>query len=631
MRAKQSFSTVVASLAVLMGFASCTDWGDTDPEAGNQVYPSRQVVSALDFEYGDDKPLFSDLDATSGGVENVTDDSLESKVLRVDNEGAARIKNPYLGVRLQNGAAVTFWVKTDSADLDRPLISFAGDDSADSVFYITANGQIKYYKAHELQSRCLDDNNPADAVTGVMPAGKWHFVAIQVSDEGYQFWIDGKKSLSGASTGTLPTDLKYSDIVSFINHAPYVYLGEADSKGTLKLEGAQYDDITFIRNIMNASDYAYPKKGKMNGGGSEDTEKHYYRTVGNTDCTSAWWTTFTDYFTIPSEQSLHLRFVNHTSGAGNWNNWNLVVTTDDARGGASYSEYFVLRSDLYGWGNGDYNAANITGEGGYTNINWDTFRQDMEGAVVDLTVERLGTAVNVTAVATAKNGTVYTEKYTQRCGDGTQNIRAFLVCDGSWFEIDEDETVIGSSWTSGQNVVGAADNSSAWWTNFSDYQRIPADGTVTFKFINHTSGTGNWNNWNCCVATDDVRGGANYSEYFVLRSDLYGWGNGDYNAANIAGTGSYVNINWDTFRQDMEGATVYVTISRSGGEVTLTANEYTTNGKVYTETYKQGNCGAGSIIRTFLIVDGSHLDMLKAGYMPYADDVIKQRTAEIYK
>jgi hypothetical protein len=47
--------------------------------------------------------------------------------------------------------------------------------------------------------------------------------------------------------------------------------------------------------------------------------------VGAEDNGSAWWTAFSDYFTIPSNKLLHLEFVNHGSGVNNWNNWNLAV------------------------------------------------------------------------------------------------------------------------------------------------------------------------------------------------------------------------------------------------------------------------------------------------------------------
>ena len=125
------------------------------------------------------------------------------------------------------------------------------------------------------------------------------------------------------------------------------------------------------------------------------------------------------------------------STAINWNNWNLVLATDADRNAAGYAEYFVLRCDNYGWGDANYNAANITLENYPTNDEeWKTFRENMEGAQVKITIQRVADMVNVTAVATCPNGTVYTERYTQSCGDGTQVVRACLACDASHFIMD---------------------------------------------------------------------------------------------------------------------------------------------------------------------------------------------------
>ena len=49
--------------------------------------------------------------------------------------------------------------------------------------------------------------------------------------------------------------------------------------------------------------------------------------VGAEDCTSAFFTAFSDYFSVSQKKCLTLEFVNHGSGASNWNNWNMCVAT----------------------------------------------------------------------------------------------------------------------------------------------------------------------------------------------------------------------------------------------------------------------------------------------------------------
>lgn len=160
--------------------------------------------------------------------------------------------------------------------------------------------------------------------------------------------------------------------------------------------------------------------------------------VGAEDNSSGWWTSFSDYFTIPSNQLLHLEFVNHGTGVNNWNNWNLGVTTAHERDTDGYSEYFVIRSDAYGWGNSDYNGAKIgmdypdtDGDGDV----WNDFREYLQGAYVEMDIDHSQTGnVFVTVKHTAKDGTILTETYDQPVS-ATDPINAFLICDGSWFEM----------------------------------------------------------------------------------------------------------------------------------------------------------------------------------------------------
>ena len=161
--------------------------------------------------------------------------------------------------------------------------------------------------------------------------------------------------------------------------------------------------------------------------------------VGAEDNSAAWWTAFSDYFAIPTNKLLHMEFINYTSGAGNWNNWNLAITNEIAdRSSADYKEYFLLRSDAYGWGNSDFALNMISQNYPDTNGNddiWDDFRATMQGARVSIDVDHSATGnVYVTATAIGTNGTTLVETYQQPVS-ATADIVAFLVCDGSHFEM----------------------------------------------------------------------------------------------------------------------------------------------------------------------------------------------------
>lgn len=161
--------------------------------------------------------------------------------------------------------------------------------------------------------------------------------------------------------------------------------------------------------------------------------------VGPEDNSAAWWTEFSDYFTIPTGKLLHLEFVNHGTGVNNWNNWNLAVANEVGdRDGEGYAEYFVLRSDAYGWGNGDFDLGlvshNYPDTDGDDDI-WNDFRTTMQGAYVTLEIDHSVTGYAfVTATAVGTNGTELVMTYNHPVS-ATENITAFLVADGSHFEM----------------------------------------------------------------------------------------------------------------------------------------------------------------------------------------------------
>ncbi|WP_246241645.1 hypothetical protein [Draconibacterium mangrovi] len=164
--------------------------------------------------------------------------------------------------------------------------------------------------------------------------------------------------------------------------------------------------------------------------------------VGAEDYSSGWWTAFSDYFTVPSNKLLHIGFVNHNGGSqNNWNNWNLGVANEIAdRDADGYAEYFVLRSDAYGWGNEDFDLAmisqNYPDTDGDDDI-WNDFRATMDGAYVTIEIDHSATGnVFVTATAVGTNGIELVQTYQQPVS-ATKDITAFLIGDASYFEMKE--------------------------------------------------------------------------------------------------------------------------------------------------------------------------------------------------
>ena len=123
--------------------------------------------------------------------------------------------------------------------------------------------------------------------------------------------------------------------------------------------------------------------------------------LGAEDCSTAWWTEFTENMKIPAGETFEFNFTNYSSGVNNWNNYVVILRKADL------TEYAVVRSDNYGWGNG-YAACTPIGTQG----DWATWLATMNGAKVKLFVTNCnnGTA-DIQAIVTGTDGSVTTQSY----------------------------------------------------------------------------------------------------------------------------------------------------------------------------------------------------------------------------
>ena len=131
------------------------------------------------------------------------------------------------------------------------------------------------------------------------------------------------------------------------------------------------------------------------------------------------------------------------------------------------------------------------------------------------------------------------------------------------------------------SVVGATDNSSAFWTEFSDDIKIPAGQTLEYGFTNYTDAASNWHNF--CVILRQ----ASLTEYVVVRADNYGWtydNSGPYGYKDCTPSGGQAD--WAAWLAAMNGAKckVYITNNNNGRadiQMTMLGND----GVTYTQSY----------------------------------------------
>ncbi len=148
------------------------------------------------------------------------------------------------------------------------------------------------------------------------------------------------------------------------------------------------------------------------------------------------------------------------------------------------------------------------------------------------------------------------------------------------------------------NVLGPEDNTGGWWSVHTDNLKVPAGATYAIPFTNYSSMANNWNNFVVVLRTAD-----NKTEYGVLRSDNFGWGNG-YAACIHDKSES----DWATWLAVMNGAkvTVYVT-NCNNGTADVQAVIVGSDGNTYTQYYLGVNTVDVDDLNVAFTIDSCHL------------------------
>ncbi len=599
-------SLIIAAFTVL-SFAACQDWGQVDPPAANQTYPTLEKVATYSFDDEElDVSIFQLFAYDGGDTPSLYEDEERGGCLYLNN-GYARISNPLQSVTVQNGVSLTFWAKQlvqtsvdeegETVELDQDLegalFSYVNTNETQRMFF-TANGWLSY---DGVEGEYEYNNPTTDYKTGMMTPGEWHYVAVMVRNDGYEVYVDGDRKIDKTVATKADGTFDFSTIVQFMASTPYMYIGYGSDTDT---QPWLIDELTIYRNQITESQIS-----PTGGSGSSGSEEESFIMLGNTDCSSAFWTEFSDAVSINVGQTTHFGFYNYTSGAANWDNWLMVFSGGGNPLASNYVEYYVLRSDAYGWDAGNCTASDIT-----SNYNWDTFLSDMNGAYVEVTLTRPDSGtVEVSCVTTTTSGEVYTQSLTLT-GDFPTNFYASLLCEASYLLIDPtDVYTSGTTYTSGSYIVGETDNSTAWWSAFSDGITVNGNVARGVTFYNYTSGAANWDNYLLVCATVANRDASNYSEYFVLRADAYGWGNDNYDEANMT-----ANYDWDTFITDINGAKVKVFLQIANGTCYF-LSKVTTPAGVTLDDYLYWQSGISSA-EFFFTIEAGYMDILSIADYP---------------
>ena len=181
-------------------------------------------------------------------------------------------------------------------------------------------------------------------------------------------------------------------------------------------------------------------------------------TVGNTDFSSGFWTSFSKYYVVQDNQKWNAVFnLNINPSATNtYKNFALVITNDVDRGGTGYTEYGAIRFDNQPSGNSEWGNY-IDRSCVQSNLTFETDKDkgvEKLGGKVTLTVDRSRVDTFMVKIT---NGTV-TKTYIQpskianlNADESNTNIRCFLVPEGSYIDFMQSNVEPIGGYTSAQD------------------------------------------------------------------------------------------------------------------------------------------------------------------------------------
>ena len=221
---------------------------------------------------------------------------------------------------------------------------------------------------------------------------------------------------------TLPTVGKMGTNISWKSSDASVMTddGKVKSRGNVTLTMTiSKDDLAYVQDFDLTVDA---------DASAEETTAVYYPVSSQKNTTSAWWTNFSkDSYTLKKGGKAQFKFYNYSNEANNWCNWALYGANTTPNG-SGYAEYFGVRND--NWNNTTQSNAGCTSD-----FVWDTFKADMNGSLVDMTVgyAQDGTFTMTSTITTAANKK-YNYSFTTKLASTVNEMTLFFVNEGSYID-----------------------------------------------------------------------------------------------------------------------------------------------------------------------------------------------------
>lgn len=168
---------------------------------------------------------------------------------------------------------------------------------------------------------------------------------------------------------------------------------------------------------------------------------------------------------------------------------------------------------------------------------------------------------------------------------------------------EDDSNII--SVTPNPSMLGSSDNTTAWWTVFTDDYKTESGKTYQIKFMNY-GGASNWNNFVLILRNE-----AKDFEYAVLRADNWGWGTGytgEESDAHFAKKMESDSRDWGAWAKAMNMAKCTMNLYNNGdGTADVKITMIGSDGNTYTQEYMGISVDKDNLYFAFT-VDNSHIE-----------------------
>lgn len=182
---------------------------------------------------------------------------------------------------------------------------------------------------------------------------------------------------------------------------------------------------------MNAGEYILKLGPYTRQTLSEDYQPEsavYYPVSQQKNLNAGWWSNFSvESYELERGDAADFHFYNYSGMAENWHNWALYGASA-VYGASNYNEYFGIRCD--NWDN-----TSFSNNGCNSDFNWDTFKNDMNGSLVDMHTEYSNDGVfSMKSVITTSDGVRYNYSYNKAIASKPGKMTLFFVSEKSYID-----------------------------------------------------------------------------------------------------------------------------------------------------------------------------------------------------